>query len=214
MGLLIVPLLRLTGSSLGGAQVQETQAVLETARDALLAYAAANNGCLPYAADWEGGMSDTDKDVLSQPGYADSGVVREREDRPGEKAKVYSGDLPWAELGLTSDFLDSAGLRIQYYVAKRYVTKIQKPADVGVKPLKQKDRMCQAGFRGFEWDPTVVYKGTSRNFNAVMAPAARITVVEVDEIVEPGELGPEEIVTPGVYVDRIVKRPTDFSPYE
>ena len=60
----------------------------------------------------------------------------------------------------------------------------------------------------------LVYKGTSRNFNAVMAPAARVTVVEVDEIVEPGGLGPEEIVTPGVYIDRIVKRPADFSPYE
>ena len=60
----------------------------------------------------------------------------------------------------------------------------------------------------------VIYKGTSRNFNAVMAPSAAITVVEVDEIVEPGELDPELIVTPGVYVDRIVKRPKGFSPYE
>ena len=60
----------------------------------------------------------------------------------------------------------------------------------------------------------VVYQGTSRNFNAVMAPAARVTVVEVDEIVEPGTLTPEQIVTPGVYVDRIVQRPAGFSPYE
>ena len=60
----------------------------------------------------------------------------------------------------------------------------------------------------------VVYKGTSRNFNSVMAPSARITIVEVDEVVEPGQLGPEEIVTPGIYVDRIVVRPGDFSPYE
>ena len=59
----------------------------------------------------------------------------------------------------------------------------------------------------------VVYKGTSRNFNPVMATSARVTVVEVDEIVEPGELAPEAIVTPGIYVDRIVKRPEGFSPY-
>ena len=59
----------------------------------------------------------------------------------------------------------------------------------------------------------MVYKGTSRNFNPVMATSARVTVVEVDEIVEPGELDPEEIVTPGVFVNRIVKRPPDFSPY-
>jgi len=59
----------------------------------------------------------------------------------------------------------------------------------------------------------VVYKGTSRNFNPVMATTAKITVVEVDEIVEPGQLGPEEIVTPGLFVDRIVVRPADFSAY-
>ncbi|MBI4199919.1 MAG: 3-oxoacid CoA-transferase subunit A [Chloroflexi bacterium] len=52
----------------------------------------------------------------------------------------------------------------------------------------------------------LVYRGTSRNFNAVMATAARITIAEVDEIVEPGELDPEAIVTPGIYVKRIVKR--------
>ncbi len=70
--------------------------------------------------------------------------------------------------------------------------------------------------RGYKADTmgNVVYKGTSRNFNAVMAPAAQITVIEVDEIVGPGELDPEAIVTPGVYVDRVVQRPSDFSPYE
>jgi 3-oxoacid CoA-transferase A subunit/3-oxoacid CoA-transferase B subunit len=70
--------------------------------------------------------------------------------------------------------------------------------------------------RGYQADTlgNVVYKGTSRNFNAVMAPAADITIVEVDEIVEPGQLDPEEIVTPGIYVDRVVRRPADFSPYE
>ena len=59
----------------------------------------------------------------------------------------------------------------------------------------------------------VVYKGTSRNFNPVMATTARVTVVEVDEIVAPGQLGPEEIVTPGLFIDRIVLRPPDFSAY-
>ena len=59
----------------------------------------------------------------------------------------------------------------------------------------------------------VVYHGTSRNFNPIMATSARVTVVEVDEIVQPGELDPEAIVTPSVYIDRIVVRPPDFSPY-
>jgi len=53
----------------------------------------------------------------------------------------------------------------------------------------------------------LVFRGTSRSFNAIMATAAKITIVEVDEIVEPGELDPEALVTPSIYVDRIVKRP-------
>ena len=81
------------------------------------------------------------------------------------------------------------------------------------------EEALQADFcliRGHKADTlgNVVYKGTSRNFNAVMAPAARVTVVEVDEIVAPGELSPEEIVTPGVYINRVVLRPESFSPYE
>ena len=50
----------------------------------------------------------------------------------------------------------------------------------------------------------VVYRGTSRNFNAVMATAARVTVMEVDEVVEPGALEANSIHTPGIYVNRIV----------
>ena len=50
----------------------------------------------------------------------------------------------------------------------------------------------------------VVYRGTSRNFNAVMATAARVTVMEVDEILEPGALDANSIHTPGIYVNRIV----------
>lgn len=56
----------------------------------------------------------------------------------------------------------------------------------------------------------LVYRGTSRTFNATMAGAARVTIAEVDEIVELGELDPEVIVTPAVYVDRIVLRPKEI----
>ena len=55
----------------------------------------------------------------------------------------------------------------------------------------------------------VIYRGSSRNFNAVMAAAASITVAEVDEIVEPGELDGENVHTPGIYVKRIVQRPKE-----
>ena len=49
------------------------------------------------------------------------------------------------------------------------------------------------------------YRGTSRNFNGVMATAADVVVMEVDEIVEVGEIDPGAVHTPGIYVDRIVK---------
>jgi acetate CoA/acetoacetate CoA-transferase alpha subunit len=52
----------------------------------------------------------------------------------------------------------------------------------------------------------LTYKGTSRTFNATMAGAARVTIAEVDQLVELGELDSEEIVTPGVFVNRVVVR--------
>ena len=52
----------------------------------------------------------------------------------------------------------------------------------------------------------LIYKGTSRTFNATMAGAADTTIAEVAEVVELGELDPETVITPGIYVDRIVMR--------
>jgi len=50
----------------------------------------------------------------------------------------------------------------------------------------------------------VVYRKTARNFNPIMAAASRITIVEVEELVEPGELDADAIHTPSIYVQRIV----------
>jgi 3-oxoacid CoA-transferase A subunit len=55
----------------------------------------------------------------------------------------------------------------------------------------------------------LVYWGTMRTFNAVMAGASTVTIAEVDEVVELGELDPECVVTPGVYVHRVVVRPKE-----
>src|SRR5690554_3058807 len=51
----------------------------------------------------------------------------------------------------------------------------------------------------------LVYRKTARNFNPMMATAARITVAEVEHLVEPGEIDPDCIHTPGIYVQRIIK---------
>lgn len=50
----------------------------------------------------------------------------------------------------------------------------------------------------------VVYRKTSRNFGPIMAQAARVSIVQVDEVVEVGALDPESVVTPGIFVDRVV----------
>jgi 3-oxoacid CoA-transferase subunit A len=51
----------------------------------------------------------------------------------------------------------------------------------------------------------VMYRHTAQNFNPMAATAGKITVVEVEEIVEPGELEPSQIHTPGIYVQRVIK---------
>ena len=51
----------------------------------------------------------------------------------------------------------------------------------------------------------IQYKGTSRNFNGVMATSADVVIMEVEEVVEPGAMDPGAVHTPGLYVDRVVK---------
>jgi 3-oxoacid CoA-transferase subunit A len=51
----------------------------------------------------------------------------------------------------------------------------------------------------------LIYRKTARNFNPMMAAAARITIAEVEHLVEPGELEPDAVVTPGIYVQHVVK---------
>lgn len=49
----------------------------------------------------------------------------------------------------------------------------------------------------------LIYKGTAQNFNPMMAMAGKITIAEVEELVEPGELDPNQVHTPGIFVQRI-----------
>ena len=143
VGLLAAPLIALVPSSLQATRTGMTEIALERARDALIEYAAANNGCLPFAADFEGGWRDTDlDDGTANPGFVDTGVgIKDR----------HSGDLPWADLGLVKSFLDGNQLRVQYYVASQYV-------DDG--NTSDYEITCRAGFRGTEWNPSVTYNGS------------------------------------------------------
>src|SRR4051812_10157622 len=51
----------------------------------------------------------------------------------------------------------------------------------------------------------LVYRRTARNFNPVMATAARVTIAEVEHLVEPGEIDPDHVVTPGIFVRHILQ---------
>jgi 3-oxoacid CoA-transferase subunit A len=53
----------------------------------------------------------------------------------------------------------------------------------------------------------LVYRKTARNFNPMMATAGRVTVAEVEQLLQPGEVDPDRIVTPGIYVQRILHAP-------
>lgn len=76
---------------------------------------------------------------------------------------------------------------------KGYVLETAMPADVAL--IK--------AHRGDAWG-NLIYNTAGRNFNPIMATAARITIAEVNAVVEVGELDPEHVITPGIFVDRVV----------
>ena len=53
----------------------------------------------------------------------------------------------------------------------------------------------------------LVYRKTARNFNPIMATAGRVTVAEVEHLVQPGEINPDHIITPGIFVKRMIHVP-------
>jgi len=53
----------------------------------------------------------------------------------------------------------------------------------------------------------LIYRRTARNFNPVMATAARVTIAEVEQLVEPGQIDPDTVVTPGIFVKHILQGP-------
>jgi len=59
-------------------------------------------------------------------------------------------------------------------------------------------------WKGDRWG-NLIYRKTARNFNPLMAAAAKVTIAEVEEIVELGELDPDSIITPSIYVQRIIQ---------
>jgi 3-oxoacid CoA-transferase subunit A len=86
------------------------------------------------------------------------------------------------------------GKEIREYNGKKYILESALTADFAIVKAWKGDRFGN-----------LIFKGTARNFNPVMAMAGKITIAEVEEIVEPGELDPNFIHTPGIFIQRIFK---------
>lgn len=84
------------------------------------------------------------------------------------------------------------GKEVREYNGKPHILEAALTADFALVKAWKGDRLGN-----------LVYKGTAQNFNHAMAMAGKITVVEVEELVEPGELDPNFIHTPGIFVQRI-----------
>ncbi|SFT92160.1 3-oxoadipate CoA-transferase alpha subunit [Geodermatophilus amargosae] len=86
------------------------------------------------------------------------------------------------------------GKEVRVIDGRRHVFEEPLPGDVALVKAARADR----------WG-NLVYRTAARNFGPTMAAAAALTVVQVDEFAELGELDPEAIVTPGIFVDRVVR---------
>ena len=93
--------------------------------------------------------------------------------------------------------LVAEGKEIRDFDGESYVMERGLVADLAVIHAWRADR-----------EGNLVYRKTARNFNPVMATAAKVTVAEVEHLVEPGTMDPDQIHTPGIFVKRIVRCPS------
>ena len=88
----------------------------------------------------------------------------------------------------------SKNKEIKIFNDKKYVMETGLVADLSIVKAWKGDK---AG--------NLIYRKTARNFNPIMATAGKVTVVEVEELLNVGELDPDQVHTPGIYVHRIIK---------
>ena len=99
-----------------------------------------------------------------------------------------------------------------FFTPAGYGTEVQQDKEVrefsGKKHILEKALVADFAFvKAWKGDTAgnLIYKGTARNFNPLMAMAGKITVAEVEELVQEGELDPNQIHTPGIFVQRILQ---------
>jgi 3-oxoacid CoA-transferase subunit A len=131
-------------------------------------------------------------------------------------AKQYLGgeiEVEFNPQGTLAERIRAGGAGIPAFFTRTGVgTVIAEGKDVrefdGIKYLMEKSLHADLAIvHAWRGDPegNLQYRMTARNFNPVMATAAEVTVAEVEELVEPGAIDPDHIVTPGIFVQRIVQ---------
>jgi 3-oxoacid CoA-transferase subunit A len=162
-----------------------------------------------------GGVSDFGLGILLQDHQISKMVSSYVGDNELFKQQLLSGELD-VELtpqGTLAEKIRAGGAGIPaFYTATGVGTLVNEGKEVHVfhgreYMLEEAIRGDFAIVKGWKADPygNVIYRHTAQNFNPLVATAANITVVEVEEIVAAGELDPTQIHTPGIYVDRVIQ---------
>ena len=111
----------------------------------------------------------------------------------GGGTQVAEGGLPWRYDDSGSVTVSSPPKETRDFGDREYVLEEAIVADFGLVRAWKGDR-----------HGNLVYRDSARNFNPLAAMCGRVTIAEVEELVEPGELNPNDIHTPGVFVQRVV----------
>ncbi len=111
----------------------------------------------------------------------------------GVGTQVADGGLPWRYDGSGGIALASPPKETRSFDGREYVLETAIVCDFGLVRAAVGDR-----------HGNLVYDASARNFNPLCAMAGRITIAEVERLVEPGEIPPEQVHTPGIFVQRVV----------
>jgi len=111
----------------------------------------------------------------------------------GVGTQVAEGGLPWKYDASGNVVTASPAKEVRRFGERDYVLEQAIAADFGLVRAWMGDR-----------HGNLVYRQSARNFNPLAAMCGRVTIAEVEHLVEPGELAPDDVHTPGVYVQRVV----------
>lgn len=184
-------------------------------------FACCNFGATGAARNQPGYIPYTQPDILVSNGQVSKAHTTWSRALPGEYSALTEGivngsiDVEVIPLGVYAHRLRAGGSGVGAFyspvgLGTVYEQGKEKRVIDGKEYLLEYPMRAQYGFvRAHKADRmgNLVYQGISRCFNPLIAQACDVNIAEVDEIVENGDLDPEHIVTPGIYIDRIVKIP-------